>query len=288
MKKWALSIAVTAGLIGLTACNSDKEAVVETKAGDITKEEFYNVMKDRYGETVLQELVYEKVLSEKYTVTDKEVKAKTDELKEQMGENFETALASSGYKSEDDLKRALKIGMLQEKAAVADIKVKEADVKKAYEDYKPQIKARHILVEDQKTANEVKAKLDKGEDFAKLAKEYSTDTGTAEKGGELGWFGQGEMVPAFEEQAYKMKKDEISKPIKSDYGYHIIQLLDTKEKESYKDMKKDLEYDLKVAQIDQTKVQDILNSEVKKADVKINDKDLKDAITSGDATKAEK
>ncbi len=206
MKKWALSIAVTAGLIGLTACNSDKEAVVETKAGDITKEEFYNVMKDRYGETVLQELVYEKVLSEKYTVTDKEVKAKTDELKEQMGENFETALASSGYKSEDDLKRALKIGMLQEKAAVADITVKEADVKKAYEDYKPQIKARHILVEDQKTANEVKAKLDKGEDFAKLAKEYSTDTGTAEKGGELGWFGQGEMVPAFEEQAYKMKK----------------------------------------------------------------------------------
>ncbi|USK76083.1 peptidylprolyl isomerase [Peribacillus frigoritolerans] len=288
MKKWALSIAVTAGLIGLTACNSDKEAVVETKAGDITKEEFYNVMKDRYGETVLQELVYEKVLSEKYKVTDKEVKAKTDELKAQMGENFETALASSGYKSEADLKRALRIGMLQEKAAVADIKVKEADVKKAYEDYKPQIKARHILVEDEKTANEVKAKLDKGEDFAKLAKEYSTDTGTAEKGGELGWFGQGEMVPAFEEQAYKMKKDEISKPIKSDYGYHIIQLLDTKEKESYKDMKKDLEYDLKVAQIDQTKVQDILNSEVKKADVKINDKDLKDAITSGDAANAEK
>lgn len=287
MKKWALSIAVTAGLIGLTACNSDKEAVVETKAGDITKEEFYNVMKDRYGETVLQELVYEKVLSEKYTVTDKEVKAKTDELKEQMGENFETALLS-GYKSEDDLKRALKIGMLQEKAAVADIKVKEADVKKAYEDYKPQIKARHILVKDQKTANEVKAKLDKGEDFAKLAKEYSTDTGTAEKGGELGWFGQGEMVPAFEEQAYKMKKDEISKPVKSDYGYHIIQLEDIKEKKSYKDMKKDLEYDLKVAQIDQTKVQDILNAEVKKADVKIKDKDLKDAITSGDATKAEK
>ncbi|CAH0223399.1 Foldase protein PrsA 1 [Peribacillus sp. Bi96] len=288
MKKWALSIAVTAGLIGLTACNSDKEAVVETKAGDISKEEFYNVMKDRYGETVLQELVYEKVLSEKYTVSDKEVNAKADELKEQMGENFETALASSGYKSEDDLKRALKIGMLQEKAAVADITVKEADVKKAYEDYKPQIKARHILVKDQKTADEVKAKLDKGEDFAKLAKEYSTDTGTAEKGGELGWFGQGEMVPAFEEQAYKMKKDEISKPVKSDYGYHIIQLEDIKEKKSYKDMKKDLEYDLKVAQIDQTKVQDILNAEVKKADVKIKDKDLKDAITSGDATKAEK
>ena len=201
---------------------------------------------------------------------------------------FETALASSGYKSEDDLKRALKIGMLQEKAAIADITVKEAEVKKAYEDYKPQIKARHILVKDKKTADEVKAKLDKGEDFAKLAKEYSTDTGTKDKGGELGWFGKGEMVPAFEEAAYKMKKDEISAPIKSDYGYHIIQLLDTKEKKPYKDMKKDLEYDLKVAQIDQTKVQDILDAEVKKADVKINDKDLKDAITSGGTTKEEK
>lgn len=53
-------------------------------------------------------------------------------------------------------------------------------------------------------------------------------------------------------------------------------------------MKKDLEYDLKVAQIDQTKVQDILDAEVKKADVKINDKDLKDAITSGGTTKEEK
>ena len=284
MKKWALSIAVTAGLIGLTACNSDNEAVVESKAGDISKEDFYDTMKDRYGDQVLQEMIYEKVLSEKYKVTDKEVKAKVAELKDQMGDNFQQALASSGYNNESDLKRALKVGMLQEKAAVADINVKESEVKKAYEDYKPDIKARHILVKDKKTAEEVKQKLDKGGDFAKLAKEYSTDTGTAEKGGDLGWFGSGEMVPAFEEAAYKLKKDEISEPVKSDYGYHVIQLLDMKEKKSYKEMKDDLEYDLKVSKIDQTKVQDILNSEIKDADVEVKDKDLKDAISNGSSS----
>ncbi|MGE7601949.1 peptidylprolyl isomerase [Peribacillus sp. NPDC097675] len=284
MKKLALSVAVAAGLIGLTACNSDKEAVVESKAGDISKEEFYNVMKDRYGDQVLQEMIYEKVLSDKYTVTDKEVKAKVKDLKEQMGDNFETALSSSGYNSEADLKKALKIGMLQEKAAIADINVKEAEVKEAYKNYKPDLKARHILVKDKKTADEVKAKLDKGGDFAALAKEYSTDTGTASKGGDLGWFGTGEMVPEFEEAAAKMKKDEISKPVKSEFGYHVIQLLDKKEKEPYEDMKKELENKLKVAKIDQAKVQGILDSEVKKADVKVKDKDLKDSLKSDTAT----
>lgn len=284
MKKLALSVAVAAGLIGLTACNSDKEAVVESKAGDISKEEFYNVMKDRYGDQVLQEMIYEKVLSDKYTVTDKEVKAKVKELKDQMGENFDTALSSSGYNSEADLKKALKIGMLQEKAAIADINVKEAEVKEAYKNYKPDLKARHILVKDKKTADEVKAKLDKGGDFAALAKEYSTDTGTAAKGGDLGWFSTGEMVPEFEEAAAKMKKDEISKPVKSEFGYHVIQLLDKKEKEPYEDMKKELENKLKVAKIDQTKVQGILDSEVKKADVKVKDNDLKDSLKSETAT----
>lgn len=288
MKKLALSVAVAAGLIGLTACNSDKEAVVESKAGDISKEEFYNVMKDRYGDQVLQEMIYEKVLSDKYTVSDKEVKAKVKELKDQMGENFDTALQSSGYSSEADLKKALKIGMLQEKAAIADINVKEAEVKEAYKNYKPDLKARHILVKDKKTAEEVKAKLDKDGDFAALAKEYSTDTGTAANGGDLGWFSTGEMVPEFEEAAAKLKKDEISKPVKSEFGYHVIQLLDKKEKESYEDMKKDLEYKLKVAQIDQTKVQGILDSEVKKADVKVKDKDLEDSITSETATEEKK
>ncbi|WP_110929009.1 peptidylprolyl isomerase [Bacillus massiliglaciei] len=282
MKKWALSIAVTAGLIGLTGCNNGDKAVVESKAGDISQDDLYNVLKERYGDQVLQELVYEKVLSDKYKVTDKEVDARLKELKDQMGENFDSALASSGFKTEDDLKRSLKIGMLQEEAAIKDIKVSEDEVKKAYEDYKPQIKARHILVDDEKKAKEIKAKLDKGEDFAKLAKENSTDTGSAQNGGDLGWFGAGEMVPEFEETAYKLKKNEISDPVKSDYGYHIIQLTDKKAKESYEDKKAELERQLKVAKIDQAKLQDILDKEIKDSDVEIKDKELKDALSNNE------
>ena len=281
MKKLVITMAITAGLIGLTACsNGDSEKVIETKAGDITKDEFYTAMKDRHGEAVVQELVYEKVLSEKYEVTDKEVNAKLDELKEQMGDSFQMALQSSGYKTEDDFKRALKLNMLQEKAAIADIKVTEKELKEAYDNAKPEIQARHILVADEKTAKEVTAKLDKGEDFAKLAKEYSTDTGSAQKGGDLGWFGAGKMVAEFEDAAYKLKKNEISEPIKSQFGYHIIQLLDKKDKEPYEKMKADLEYDLKVSKIDAAKVQTILDQLVKDADVKINDKDLSGAVST--------
>lgn len=283
MKKWALAAAMTAGLIGLTACsNGNSEKIVETKAGDITKDEFYSAMKDRYGEAVIKELVYEKVLSKDYKITDKEVNAKFDELKAQMGANFQMALQSSGYKTEDDFKRALKLNMLQEKAAIADIKVTDKELKEAYKNAKPEINARHILVADEKTAKEVKAKLDKGEDFAKLANQYSKDTGSAQKGGDLGWFGAGKMVPEFENAAYKLKKNEISEPVKSQYGYHIIQLLDKKEKESYDKMKDKLEYQLKVSKVDPAKAQTKLDELVKNADVKINDKDLSGAVsTSG-------
>lgn len=281
MKKWALTAVVTAGLIGLTACSSgDSEAIVETKAGDITKEEFYAAMKDRYGDKVIQELIYEKVLSDKYEVTDKDVNKQLEEIKGQMGTSFDMALAQYGYASEEDFKRSLRTSLLQEKAATADIKVTEKEVKEAYEAYEPEIHARHILVADEKTAKEVLEKLNKGEDFKKLAKEYSTDPGSAEEGGDLGWFGQGKMVPEFEKAAYALKKDEISKPIKTDNGYHIIQLLDKKKKPSFEDMKEQLENEVKTSKIDPTKVQEILNKEVKDAKVNIKDKDLSDAIAT--------
>lgn len=281
MKKWALPLAISAGLIGLTACsNGDSEKIVETKAGNITKDEFYTAMKDRYGDAIIKELVYEKVLSKKYSVTDKEVNDKLAEIKKQMGANFQMALQSSGYKTEDDFKSALKLDLLQKKAAIADIKVTEKEIKDAYQKTQPEIKARHILVADEKTAKEVIAKLNKGEDFAKLAKQYSTDTTSAQNGGDLGWFGTGKMVPEFEKAAYALKKNEISAPVKSQFGYHIIQLLDKKEKASYEAMKDKLEYDLKVSKVDPAKAQTILDKLVKDADVKINDKDLKDAIST--------
>lgn len=88
-----------------------------------------------------------------------------------------------------------------------------------------QVWARHILVADEAAAKAVRQRLIDGEDFATVAADVSTDTGTADKGGDLGWFGKGTMVPEFEQAAFSLKVGEISQPIKSQFGYHIIQVL---------------------------------------------------------------
>nr|WP_295971168.1 peptidylprolyl isomerase [uncultured Bacillus sp.] len=278
MKKWILSLSIAAGVLALTACNSS-EAVVESDAGDITKDELYDAMKDKYGQAVLQELLNEKVLGDKYEVSDKELDKRFNEIKEQLGENFQMALLQYGYEDEDAFKEAIKISMLEEKATLKTVKVTEKDVKKYYDEkYKPEIKARHILVADEETAKKVKEKLDAGEKFEDLAKEYSTDTGTAAKGGDLGWFGPGAMVAEFEEAAYALNKNEISGPVQTQNGFHIIQVTDKKKAEKFADVKDEMEYQLKLSKLDNESVKRAMDKEMKDANVKIIDKDLKGII----------
>jgi peptidyl-prolyl cis-trans isomerase D len=95
-----------------------------------------------------------------------------------------------------------------------------------------QIWARHILVADEATALKVLDRLKKGEDFAVLAKELSTDTGSAQNGGDLGWFGSGAMVAEFETAAFALKNpgDYTTTPVKTSFGYHIIQLIAKQER----------------------------------------------------------
>ncbi|WP_110113815.1 peptidylprolyl isomerase [Bacillus sp. CGMCC 1.16541] len=285
MKKSFIALTTAASIVALSACNSgasgdNSEIVVETKAGNISKDELYEALKNRAGEQIIRDLVDEKVLSEKYKVSDKEVEKELETLKQQYGAQFEMAIQQNG---EAEMKRLLKIDLLREKAATADVKVSEEELKKAYDEKKPEVKASHILVKDEKTANEVKAKLDAGGNFEELAKEYSEDPGSGEKGGDLGFFGPGQMVPEFEEAAYKLEKGKISEPVKSQFGYHIIKVTDKKELASFDKMKPELERELKRAKLgeDPTQLQNAIDKEMKAADVKVNDKDLEKVFEEG-------
>ena len=274
MKKWILPVALTASLVGLAACsNSGDEAVVETKAGNITKEEFYDAMKDVAGSQVLQNLVYEKVLSEKYKTTDEELDKELESFKEQTGDQYNLYVAQ--YGDEEALKEALKLNLLQKKALTEDIEVTDEEVQ-TYYDTLGKVEARHILVADEATANEVKKKLDEGADFAELAKEYSTDEGSAANGGDLGFFGKGEMVPEFEKAAFSMKKGEISAPIKSEFGYHIIEVTDIEKPKPLEEIKDEVTFEVKASKIDSAKAQETLDKFVKDADVKVKDEEFKD------------
>ena len=271
MKKAMLALAATS-VIALSACGtSSSDKIVTSKAGDITKEEFYDQMKTQAGKQVLNNMVMEKVLIKNYKVEDKEVDKKFDEMKKQYGDQFDTLLKQQGIK-EETLKTGVRAQLAQEKAIEKTITDKELK-----ENYKPEIKASHILVKDEATAKKVKEELGQGKSFEELAKQYSEDTGSKEKGGDLGYFTAGKMVKEFEDAAYKLKKDEVSEPVKSQFGYHIIKVTDIKEQKPFDEVKGDIKKDLvqKKAQ-DAAFMNDLMMKEIKKADVKVDDKDLKD------------
>lgn len=86
-----------------------------------------------------------------------------------------------------------------------------------------QIRASHILVEDEETAKDLKTKIEAGASFEAMAKEHSSCPSKAQ-GGDLGWFGKGQMVKPFEDAAFATDTGKISAPIKTQFGYHLIKV----------------------------------------------------------------
>lgn len=121
--------------------------------------------------------------------------------------------------------------------AITDIisePLEEGAVQAAYDEMyadfqpEPEFNASHILVDSEEKANELKAELDEGADFAQLAQENSLD-GSAQNGGELGWFGLGRMVPEFEAAVTEATPGEVVGPVETQFGYHLILVNETRE-----------------------------------------------------------
>lgn len=259
---YVVLLVLLVGVITITGCSaegesSDKsngEVVAEVNGEKIDKEELYDLMLKQNGPQILDALIVQKIVDfemekQKIEVSDEDVKAELDKMKERYGgeDSFNMALVQSGI-TEEDMKEDLKMNLKLKTLVEPYIEISEEDMKNYFEENKEnfgepeQVKASHILVDSEETAAEVKDKLKDGKDFAELAKEYSTDPGSKENGGELGYFGRGQMVPEFEESAFNLEVDEISEPVMSTHGYHIIKVQDKKaeKKATFENTKEDI------------------------------------------------
>jgi peptidyl-prolyl cis-trans isomerase C len=158
------------------------------------------------------------------------------------------------------------------KPSVSDEEVKAAYDKEASKvKISERVRARHILVQTEKDARDVLARLNKGEKFEDIAKQVSLD-GSKDYGGDLGYFSAEEMVPEFSKAAFALKIGDISEPIKTDYGWHVIKLEDRKQggAQPFDQVKAGIK-----AVLMRKKVQDVVSDLRKQAKIEIVDPDLK-------------
>ena len=264
-------------ILMLAACGQKNSSATVATATDstITKSDFEKQLKDRYGKDMLYEMIAQDVITKKYKVSDDDVEKEVQKVKNQYGDQFTAVLENNRLKDEADFKKQIKFKLAMNEAIKKSVTEKE---EKAH--YKPEIKASHILVSDENEAKEIKKKLDAGASFEELAKQESQDLLSKEKGGDLGYFNSGRMAPEFETAAYKLKVGQISNPVKSPNGYHIIKLTDKKELKPYDEVKDSIRKNLEEERIaDPTFSHKLLQKELKKANIKINDSELEDTFT---------
>ena len=169
-------------------------------------------------------------------VTDQQVDERLDQLKKQFYSGDDKKFKASLKKlllTEDQVKKDVRAQLLEEalyKKVTEDVKVSDKEIQDFYDKNKAQYKqaatreVRHILVKTKAKADALHRQLENGADFAKLAKKNSEDPGSKGQGGKL-TVSQGQTVPPFDKAAFSLDKGELSKPIKTQYGWHIIQPL---------------------------------------------------------------
>lgn len=232
-----LSLLFLLGACSTLTSGEEPELLVKTEYGNISKEDLFNeVANSERGKELVQKLVYMQILKGKYEVSDKEVNQRLGEIKEQVGdkEAFTMFLQKQGFKDEEELKEHIEQSLYFFKATTEGVEVSDKQIKDYYEQHKDQyteLRTSHILVDNESTAKEIEKELEKGADFAELAKKQSTDQLSAAQGGDLGYLSgrSQEMDPTFLAASLKLKKGEVSEPVKTVYGYHIIKVTEIKE-----------------------------------------------------------
>ena len=235
-----LILLVLAETIYYNSKTGDNEIVAKVGNEKITKNELYNFLVSQNGQQALDYMISEKIVemeakAQNIVVQDAEVEAEIEKAAEQYGsvEAFEQVVTAYGY-SMDSIRNDVKKSLLIEKLLRPSIEITEEEMKayfeenKAYLGEEEKVRARHILVDTEEKALEVKSKLESGGDFAELAKEYSKDDSNKNNGGDLGFFPRGRMLQEFEDAAFSLEIGKISDPVKTDYGYHIIKVEEKK------------------------------------------------------------
>ncbi len=228
--------------VSLAACNNGGGGgnIAAVNGQAITRADFDKKLEaSPVGKQVLSQMVQQQLIDQyardkKVDVSQAEIDKKENETKARMQPGqFEQILKQQSL-TEQDVQNIFKQQLVLEKAVAPQVHVSDSDVKAYFDknrtlfDTPAQVRARHILVADQAKAKEVMAKLKAGGSWDALAKQYSTDPSSKDKGGELGFFGRGQMVPAFQDAAFGAKVGQIVGPVKSPFGYHVLQVEEKK------------------------------------------------------------
>ena len=266
----ALAICLLVTGCGNNAELKDNNTVVKTDEGKITADALYENLRDKYGISVLVDMIDHQLFDEMYKTDDTEeetINAQIEQMKSQYNndeEAFQAAITQYlGVEDEDELRDMLSLEYKRNLAIEEHVKnsVTDDEIQKYYDDEViGDIKVRHILIKpettddmstEEQTEAEEKAKkeaedlikkLDDGADFEELAKEYSDDTGSASDGGLIDYFNKDDnMDEAFLNASIDLEEGKYTEePVQSSFGYHIILKLDQKKKPKLNKVKNDI------------------------------------------------